>query len=65
MPGEDELQEFRAVAWQEFRLGRPDQVTTTLDTLGPAAAEEIYGPELVRRVLQLINSTSLMTVGRR
>ncbi|WP_246042998.1 helix-turn-helix domain-containing protein [Streptomyces globosus] len=65
MPGEEELKEFRAVAWQEFMLGRPDQVITTLDTLGPAAAEQIYGPELVQRVRKLISGTSLMTVGRR
>ncbi|MFC9622049.1 winged helix-turn-helix domain-containing protein [Streptomyces sp. NPDC056930] len=65
VPGEEELKEFRATAWQEFMLGRPDQVITTLDTLGPAAAEQIYGPELVQRVRKLISGTSLMTVGRR
>ncbi|MCX0241830.1 transcriptional regulator [Streptomyces drozdowiczii] len=64
VPGEDELKEFRATAWQEFMLGRPDQVLMTLDTLGPAAAEQIYGPELVQRVRKLVSGTSLMTVGR-
>ncbi|MEU9943135.1 helix-turn-helix domain-containing protein [Streptomyces lavendulae] len=65
VPGEEELKEFRAVAWQEFMLGRPDQVVTTLDALGPAAAEQIYGADLVQRVRKLISGTSLMTVGRR
>ncbi|MGC5400768.1 helix-turn-helix domain-containing protein [Streptomyces sp. DT20] len=65
VPGEEELKEFRAVAWQEFMLGRPDQVVMTLDTLGPAAAEQIYGAELVRRVRKLLSGTQLMTVGRR
>ncbi|WP_258177290.1 helix-turn-helix domain-containing protein [Streptomyces solincola] len=65
VPGEEELKELRAVAWQEFMLGRPDQVVTTLDALGPAAAEQIYGADLVRRVRKLISGTSLMTVGRR
>lgn len=65
VPGEEELKEFRAVAWQEFMLGRPDQVVMTLDTLGPAAAEQIYGPELVQRVRKLLSGTQLMTVGRR
>ncbi|MDJ0385224.1 helix-turn-helix domain-containing protein [Streptomyces sp. G-G2] len=65
VPGEEELKEFRAVAWQEFMLGRPDQVVMTLDTLGPAAAEQIYGADLVQRVRKLVSGTSLMTVGRR
>ncbi|MFB7745369.1 transcriptional regulator [Streptomyces sp. NPDC056132] len=64
-PGEEELKKFRATAWQEYMLGRPDQVITTLDTLGPAAAEQIYGADLVRRVRKLVSGTSLMTVGRR
>ncbi|MFF9593840.1 hypothetical protein ACF1FX_32430 [Streptomyces sp. NPDC014646] len=34
VPGEEELKEFRAAAWQEFMLGRPDQVITTLDRPG-------------------------------
>ncbi|MFD5098921.1 helix-turn-helix domain-containing protein [Streptomyces albidochromogenes] len=65
VPGEEELKEFRATAWQEFMLGRPDQVITTLDTLGPAAAEEIYGADLVQRVRKLLSSTHQMTVARR
>ncbi|MFI0020212.1 transcriptional regulator [Streptomyces griseus] len=64
VPSEEELKEFRAVAWQEYMLGRPDQVITTLDTLGPDAAVQIYGPELVKRVRKLISGTQLMTVGR-
>ncbi|MGW0669804.1 helix-turn-helix domain-containing protein [Streptomyces sp. NPDC002746] len=65
VPCEKELKELRAVAWQEFMLGRPDQVVMTLGTLGPAAAEQIYGAELVRRVRKLLSGTQLMTVGRR
>lgn len=65
VPGEEELKEFRAVAWQEYMLGRPDQVVTTLNTLGPAGAEQIYGADLVRRVRKLVSGTQLMTVGRR
>ncbi|MGW6287363.1 helix-turn-helix domain-containing protein [Streptomyces sp. NPDC055107] len=65
VPSEDELKELRAVAWQEFMLGRPDQVVMTLDTLGPNAAVQIYGGHLVKRVRKLISGTSLMTVGCR
>lgn len=65
VPGEEELKELRATAWQEFLLGRPDQVVMTLDTLGPAAAEQIYGADLVQRVRKLLSGTQLMTVGRR
>ncbi|MFC7936055.1 transcriptional regulator [Streptomyces sp. NPDC057387] len=65
VPGEEELKKFRATAWQEFMLGRPDQVITTLDTLGPAGAEEIYGADLVQRVRKLLSSTNHMTVARR
>ncbi|MEU4655140.1 hypothetical protein AB0G32_14570 [Streptomyces sp. NPDC023723] len=62
---EQALKKFRATAWQEFMLGRPDQVITTLDTLGPAGAEEIYGADLVQRVRKLLSSTNHMTVARR
>ncbi|MFF8960815.1 winged helix-turn-helix domain-containing protein [Streptomyces sp. NPDC014894] len=65
VPGEEELQALRDLAWQEYMLGRPDQVIMTLDTLGPAGAEQIYGADLVRRVRKLAGSSSLMTVGRR
>lgn len=65
VPGEEELKELRTTAWQEYMLGRPDQVVMTLDTLGPAAAEQIYGADLVQRVRKLLSGTQLMTVGRR
>ncbi|MEW1724310.1 transcriptional regulator [Streptomyces sp. NPDC093109] len=65
VPDEEELTELRDVAWQEYMLGRPDQVVMTLDTLGPAGAEQIYGADLVRRVRKLISSTNHMTVARR
>ncbi|MFG2639151.1 hypothetical protein ACGFX8_36775 [Streptomyces sp. NPDC048362] len=65
MPREEELKELRATAWQEFMLGRPDQVITTLDTLGSAGAGEIYGADLVQRVRKLLSSTHQMTVARR
>ncbi|MFG3499307.1 winged helix-turn-helix domain-containing protein [Streptomyces sp. NPDC047928] len=65
VPSEEALTELRATAWQEFMLGRPDQVITTLDTLGPAGAEEIYGADLVQRVRKLLSSTNHMTVARR
>ncbi|MCQ9132857.1 helix-turn-helix domain-containing protein [Streptomyces sp. IBSBF 2807] len=65
VPDEEALTELRDVAWQEYMLGRPDQVVMTLDTLGPAGAEQIYGADLVRRVRKLISSTNHMTVARR
>ncbi|MYS39660.1 hypothetical protein K388_07418 [Streptomyces sp. KhCrAH-43] len=65
VPGEEELKALRDLAWQEFMLGRTDQVVMTLDTLGPAAAEQIYGADLVQRVRKLVSGTSLITVGRR
>ncbi|WP_229698914.1 hypothetical protein [Wenjunlia tyrosinilytica] len=58
-----DLAEMRATALGEFMAGDTTLVTTTLDTLGRAAAVHIYGADLVQRVLKLANSSSMMTVG--
>ncbi|MCX4821879.1 hypothetical protein OG883_18710 [Streptomyces sp. NBC_01142] len=56
---------MRATGLGEFMAGDTTLIMTTFDTLGPAAAEHIYGADLVRRARKLASSSSLMTIGRR
>ncbi|MEU3907263.1 helix-turn-helix domain-containing protein [Streptomyces goshikiensis] len=60
-----DLAEMRATARGEFMAGDTTLVMTTYDALGPAAAEYVFGADLVRRARKLASSSSLMTVGRR
>ncbi|MEV5140045.1 helix-turn-helix domain-containing protein [Streptomyces syringium] len=60
-----DLAEMRATGWGEFMAGDTTLVMTTYDALGPAAAEYVFGADLVRRARKLAGGSSLMTVGRR
>lgn len=44
-------------------IGETTLIDTAVDGWGPAAAERIYGPDLVHRVRQLTGMTSLSTFG--
>ncbi|NUU20910.1 MAG: helix-turn-helix transcriptional regulator [Streptomycetaceae bacterium] len=46
----EEVAELRAAAWTEFLSGRTALVSGTVQGLGRAAAERVYGAELVARV---------------
>lgn len=61
----EDLADMRAAGLGEFMAGDTTLIMTTLNTLGPAVAEHIYGADLVRRAHKLASSSSLMTVGRR
>lgn len=62
---EQDLAEMRATGWGEFIAGDTTLVMTTYDALGPAAAEYVFGADLVRRARKLAGGSSLMAVGRR
>ncbi|MEU7038814.1 helix-turn-helix domain-containing protein [Streptomyces sp. NPDC046237] len=61
----EDVAEMRATGWGEFMAGDTTLVMTTYDALGPAAAEYVFGADLVRRARKLASGSSLMTVGRR
>ncbi|MFJ3176303.1 winged helix-turn-helix domain-containing protein [Streptomyces roseus] len=62
---EQDVADMRATGWGEFMAGDTTLVMTTYDALGPAAAEYVFGADLVRRARKLASGSSLMTVGRR
>ncbi|WP_331737922.1 helix-turn-helix domain-containing protein (plasmid) [Streptomyces sp. NBC_00637] len=62
---EQDVADMRATGWGEFMAGDITLVMTTYDALGPAAAEYVFGADLVRRARKLASGSSLMTVGRR
>ncbi|MER5974601.1 transcriptional regulator [Streptomyces sp. NPDC002055] len=64
---EQELAQLRADAWGQLMEGETDLVMTAVNSLGPPAAERIYGAELVHRARQIASGSrsSLMTYGRR
>lgn len=62
---EQDVTDMRATGWGEFMTGDTTLVMTMYDALGPAAAEHVFGADLVRRARKLASSSSLMTVGRR
>ncbi|WP_050501526.1 MULTISPECIES: helix-turn-helix domain-containing protein [unclassified Streptomyces] len=64
---DDEIVQTRNDARQRLMMGDTSPITLAVHTLGREAAEELYGPALVRRGLQLANGarSTLMTYGRR
>jgi hypothetical protein len=61
---QEDIAALRAAAWQEYRAGDIDLVTTSAENLGIAATERIYGHELVQRTLQLAFNARIRTHGR-
>ncbi|MFK0132450.1 hypothetical protein ACIQRZ_19110 [Streptomyces rubiginosohelvolus] len=64
---EEEIAETRYDARQRLMMGDTSPITVAVDTLGREIAEQLYGPALVRRGLQLAHGarSSLMTYGSR
>ncbi|MFE2498835.1 winged helix-turn-helix domain-containing protein [Streptomyces scopuliridis] len=65
---EDEVvAQARAEARQRLMLGDTSLITVAVDAMGREDAEQLYGPDLVRRALQLVTGarSSRMTYGRR
>ncbi|MFD3847983.1 winged helix-turn-helix domain-containing protein [Streptomyces microflavus] len=64
---DDEIVQTRNDARQRLMMGDTSPITLAVDTLGREEAEQLYGPALVRRGLQLANGarSTLMTYGRR
>ncbi|MFJ3438842.1 transcriptional regulator [Streptomyces cyaneofuscatus] len=64
---DDEIVQTRNDARQRLMMGDTSPITLAVDTLGREAAEQLYGPTLVRRGLQLANGarSTLMTYGHR
>ncbi|MEU3855050.1 helix-turn-helix domain-containing protein [Streptomyces sp. NPDC029554] len=64
---DDVVAEARAEARQRLMVGDSSLITVAIDAMGPEAAEQLYGADLVRRALQLASGarSSLMTYGRR
>ncbi|MFE3144281.1 transcriptional regulator [Streptomyces scopuliridis] len=65
---EDEVvAQARAEARQRLMVGDTSLITVAVDAMGREDAEQLYGPDLVRRALQLASGarSSLMTYGRR
>ncbi|MFI0596587.1 transcriptional regulator [Streptomyces griseus] len=62
-----EIAETRNDARQRLMMGDTSPITVAVDTLGRETAEQLYGPALVRRGLQLSHGarSSLMTYGSR
>ncbi|MGR4884006.1 transcriptional regulator [Streptomyces sp. LARHCF249] len=64
---QEQQRELRVMARGEFARGETTLVIGAVDTFGQAAAERLYGADLVRRALRLTSGrrSSLMALGKR
>ncbi|MEU6233060.1 helix-turn-helix domain-containing protein [Kitasatospora sp. NPDC047058] len=62
-PTGEEHREARTTAWRQYLSGRPSLVTSALAIAGREQAEQIYGRDLVERVLRLRSTTSHLRTG--
>ncbi|MFD0279807.1 hypothetical protein ACFVHB_38765, partial [Kitasatospora sp. NPDC127111] len=62
-PTSEEHREARTTAWRQYLSGRPALVTSALAIAGREQAEQIYGRDLVERVLRLRATTSHLRTG--
>ncbi|GAA2972216.1 hypothetical protein GCM10010519_04180 [Streptomyces lactacystinicus] len=62
-PTSDEHREARTTAWRQYLTGRPELVTSALTLAGRDQAEQIYGRDLVERVLRLRATSSHLRAG--
>ncbi|WP_307820396.1 transcriptional regulator [Streptomyces sp. MC1] len=64
---DDAVAQAREEARQRLMVGDTSLITVAVDAMGRETAEQLYGPDLVRRALQLASGarSSLMTYGRR
>lgn len=63
---QEQITEMRAMAYAEYMAGQTTHLMAAYDLLGPAAAQYIYGADLVREVLKLARSarSTLTTLGQ-
>ncbi|MCF3143757.1 helix-turn-helix domain-containing protein [Streptomyces platensis] len=64
---EDEVARARAEARQHLALGDTELIEVAIAAMGPEAAEQLYGPKLLRRAKQLATGfrSTHMTLGHR
>ncbi|MFE2726304.1 winged helix-turn-helix domain-containing protein [Kitasatospora sp. NPDC059327] len=62
-PTSEEHREARTAAWRQYLSGRPALVTSALAIAGREQAEQIYGHDLVSRVLRLRATSSHLRTG--
>ncbi|MFJ1931634.1 winged helix-turn-helix domain-containing protein [Kitasatospora sp. NPDC088160] len=62
-PTSDEHREARTTAWRQYLTGRPELVTSALALAGRDQTEQIYGRDLVERVLRLRTTSSHLRAG--
>nr|BEK67503.1 hypothetical protein KPHV_47300 [Kitasatospora purpeofusca] len=62
-PTNEEQREARTTAWRQYLSGRPALVTSALAIAGREQAEQIYGRDLVERVLRLRTTSSHLRTG--
>ncbi|MEU3567039.1 helix-turn-helix domain-containing protein [Kitasatospora sp. NPDC036755] len=62
-PTSDEHREACTTAWRQYLTGRPELVTSALTLAGRGQAEQIYGRDLVERVLRLRTTSSHLRAG--
>ncbi|CAL9672337.1 hypothetical protein SUDANB43_07470 (plasmid) [Streptomyces sp. enrichment culture] len=62
-----QIDQMRAQAQGELMRGETDLIELTVDSMGPEAAERIYGADMMRRARQLASAarSSLMTITHR
>lgn len=62
-----QIDQMRAQAQGELMRGETDLIELTVDSMGPKAAERIYGADMMRRARQLANAarSSLTTITHR
>ncbi|MGI5262475.1 transcriptional regulator [Streptomyces angustmyceticus] len=66
-PDQDEVARARAEARQRLALGDTELIEVAIAAMGPEAAEQLYGPKLLRRAQQLATGfrSTHMTLGYR
>jgi DNA-binding transcriptional ArsR family regulator len=62
-PTDAEHAEVRTLAWRQYLAGQPELVASALALVGRDKAEQIYGADLVERVVRLTATTSHLTTG--
>ncbi|MFH9351219.1 winged helix-turn-helix domain-containing protein [Kitasatospora sp. NPDC017646] len=62
-PTSEEHREVRTTAWRQYLTGRPELVASALALAGRDQAEQIYGRDLVERVLRLRTTSSHLRAG--
>ncbi|MGA5704568.1 transcriptional regulator [Peterkaempfera bronchialis] len=62
-PTDAEHAEVRTLAWRQYLAGQPELVASAVALAGREKTEQIYGADLVQRVLRLTATTSHLTAG--